>query len=54
MSTERDEYVFQLVSKKLEANEVIGLDLTEELLSIARKWRSKATMRQTRIDELTE
>ena len=53
MSAERDEEVFHLISMHLEAKK-IPVDLTRELMDIAKKWRSKATMRATRIEDLEQ
>ena len=47
---ERDEEVFKLVEENL----VGSFLLIEELLAIARKWRSKAEMRASRIEYLEE
>ena len=53
MSAERDEEVFHMTSIHLEARN-IPLDLARELMDIAKKWRSKATMRASRIEELEQ
>ena len=50
-SPERDDEVFHQVAMQLDARGVTT-DLTRELLAIAKKWRSKATMRANRIEQL--
>lgn len=50
-SPDRDEEVFHQVSMQLEARGVTT-ELTRELMSIAKKWRAKANMRASRIEEL--
>ena len=60
-SPERDDEVLKEIADILERwpvgdNEELFLELiplTRELMSIARKWRSKALMRASKIEELT-
>ena len=47
-SPERDKEVFRLIEEKLSGS----FTLVAELLSIARKWRSKAQMRTEQVAEL--
>ncbi len=52
-SPERDEEVFELANRVAELY-MDNKDLVAELMSIAKKWRAKANMREQRIKELEE
>jgi len=48
-SPKRDKEIFEIVERAYTEDETVM-----ELLGIAKKWRSKALMRETRIEEITE
>ena len=53
-SPKRDEEVFEYIETafKRAGNIPVSNDIVKELLDIAKKWRSKAIMRENRIKEL--
>ena len=55
-SPKRDEEVFEQIETTLKrpGNIPISNDIVKELLDIAKKWRSKAIMRENRIKELNK
>ena len=48
-SPERDKEIFEIIERAYAEDETVM-----ELLSIAKKWRSKALMRETKIKELED